>query len=392
MTKSPTTKGSQVGRFYKQLLGPILSKDGGFDAEDMTQIALSTLKQASLHRKWPVISSLLGEISEDLQRQDERLEQRLFGCHFKNPVGLAAGFDKDGVAAGIWDHFGFGFAELGTVTWHAQAGNPRPRLFRLSAEQASLNRMGFNNKGAAEMLRTLDKQLLPKPGERAAIIGLNLGKSKVTSLEEAPDDYASSLQVLAPLADYVVINVSSPNTPGLRDLQNTVQLRRLIERLRRLEGCPPLLVKIAPDLDNNSIDGLARVAFEEGLAGVIAVNTSINRLGLENRVIHKTGLSLKEETGGLSGAPLRARAVEVIRRLRAVAGKELPLIGVGGIDSPEAAWERLAAGASLLQIYTGWIFQGPALVPLILEGLLTQLDRHGFRDISEAIGSEVPWT
>ncbi|MEY3545270.1 MAG: hypothetical protein RLZZ247_1427, partial [Cyanobacteriota bacterium] len=228
---------------------------------------------------------------------------------------------------------------------------------------------------------------LPPAGQRPAVLGINLGKSKITPLEQAPDDYASSLELLAPLADYAVINVSSPNTPGLRELQDDAQLRRLVERLRRLPACPPLLVKIAPDLEDEAIDAIARLAYEEGLAGVIAVNTSLNRLGLEQRRIAQTGRTLAEEAGGLSGAPLRARALEVLRRLRAVAGPGLPLIGVGGIDSPEAAWERISAGASLVQLYTGWIYEGPQLVPSILEGLVQQLDRHGFRTVSEAVGS-----
>jgi len=380
-----------TGDAYRRWLGPVLAKDQGLDPEQLVQAALSALGQASVCRNWPVVSGVLAALAKDMQRSDLRLEQVLFGCRFCNPVGLAAGFDKNGVAASIWDRFGFGFAELGTVTWHAQTGNPRPRLFRLAAEQAALNRMGFNNNGAEAMRRTLERQILPSPGQRPAVLGINLGKSRITSLELAPDDYASSLELLAPLADYAVINVSSPNTPGLRDLQDSSQLRRLVERLRRLPGCPPLLVKIAPDLADEAIDGLARLAYEEGLAGVIAVNTSIDRLGLEERVIANTGRTLAQEAGGLSGAPLRQRALEVVRRLRATAGPALPLIGVGGIDSPEAAWERISAGASLVQLYTGWIFKGPDLVPHILEGLVAQLDRHGFRHVSEAVGSGVPW-
>jgi dihydroorotate dehydrogenase len=337
------------------------------------------------------VSSVLDGVAADLQRRDLRLEQVLFGCRFPNPVGLAAGFDKNGVAAGIWDRFGFGFAEVGTVTWHGQPGNPKPRLFRLAEEQAALNRMGFNNDGAQALLKTLDRQRLEPPGQRPAVLGINVGKSKVTSLEQAPDDYAASLELLAPLADYAVINVSSPNTPGLRDLQDSVQLRRLVERLRRLAACPPLLVKIAPDLDDEAIDAIARLAYEEGLAGVIAVNTSLDRLGLSQRRLVQTGRTLAEEAGGLSGVPLRGRALEVIRRLRAGAGPALPLVGVGGIDSPETAWERIVAGASLVQLYTGWIFQGPDLVPRILEGLEEQLDRHGLRSIREAVGSGLPW-
>ncbi len=376
---------------YKQLFGRILASDEGIDAEQLTQVALSTLSNFSVHRNLPGISHTLNSLAKELKRKDSRLEQTLFGCKFTNPIGLAAGFDKNGIAASIWNNFGFGFAELGTVTLHAQPGNPKPRLFRLSKEKAALNRMGFNNDGAKMMKRTLEKQKLPSLGNREAIIGLNLGKSKVTALNQASEDYASSLEILSPFADYAVINVSSPNTPGLRELQDTKQLRRLIKRLRRTPYCPPLMVKIAPDLSNIQIDSLAQVAFEEGLAGIIAVNTSLDRLGLHNRIISQTGNTLAQENGGLSERPLAARAIEVMKRLKKNAGNDLLLIGVGGIDSPKCAWERIAAGASLIQLYTGWIFEGPSLVPKILEGLIHQLNCHGFKNISEAVGTEAPW-
>ncbi|APD47914.1 quinone-dependent dihydroorotate dehydrogenase [Synechococcus sp. CS-602] len=393
MATPPTSKNTtpSTGSLYKRWVTPLLEQDEGADAEQLSRLTLTALGMASRRRHWPLVSGSLAGLGAELQRRDVRLEQTLFGCRFANPVGLAAGFDKNAVAAGVWHLFGFGFAELGTVTWHAQPGNPRPRLFRLAAERAALNRMGFNNDGAEAVKRTLERQDLEPPGQRPAVLGLNLGKSKITSLELAADDYASSLELLSPLADYAVINVSSPNTPGLRELQNATQLRRLVERLRRLPACPPLLVKIAPDLEDDAIDTIARLAYQEGLAGVIAVNTSIDRLGLENRRLTQTGRTLGEEAGGLSGAPLRARAQEVLRRLRATAGPALPLIGVGGIDSPQAAWERITAGASLIQLYTGWIYEGPALVPAILEGLQRQLDRHGCRQISEAVGSGLPW-
>jgi dihydroorotate dehydrogenase len=376
---------------YRRFVGPLLQRDDGADAEALSRLALSSLGQASLRRRWPVVSGALAAMEEQLRRRDPRLEQTLFGCRFANPVGLAAGFDKNGVAAAIWETFGFGFAELGTVTWHPQAGNPRPRLFRLAQERAALNRMGFNNEGARAVRRLLERQGLPPPGQRPAVLGINLGKSRVVPLEQAADDYAASLETLAPLADYAVVNVSSPNTPGLRDLQEESQLRRIVERLRRLPGCPPLLVKIAPDLEDDAIDCIARLAYEEGLAGVIAVNTSLDRLGLQERRMEATGRTLGEEGGGLSGRPLRARAVEVLRRLRATAGPALPLIGVGGIDSPEAAWERITAGAALIQIYTGWIYEGPQLVPTILEGLSCQLDRHGIGTLAEAVGTGLSW-
>tara|TARA_Y100001968_G_C19412474_1_gene747104 strand:+ start:155 stop:1330 length:1176 start_codon:yes stop_codon:yes gene_type:complete len=375
---------------YQRFLEPVLAKDDGIDAEQLTQLALFALKEVSIHREWPIISQILNCLKNDLQRCDTRLEQQLFGCHFMNPIGLAAGFDKNGVAAAIWNNFGFGFAELGTVTWHPQEGNPKPRLFRLAAEKAALNRMGFNNNGAEAMLRTLEKQKLAKPGDRPTVIGLNFGKSKIISIEEASNDYAESMELLAPLADYAVINISSPNTPGLRKLQDSERLRQLITHLKSLESCPPLLIKIAPDLSNIEINQLAELIHEEKLAGIIAVNTSIDRLGLEQRVISQTGLTLEKETGGLSGFPLQERATEVIRQLHKKC-KNLPLIGVGGVNSPKAAWERITAGASLVQVYTGWIYEGPGLTPLILEGILNQLDRHGFRNISEAVGTNVPW-
>ncbi|MFN9644332.1 MAG: quinone-dependent dihydroorotate dehydrogenase [Cyanobacteriota bacterium] len=379
------------GTLHQRLLAPLLRQDEGLDAELLSRLTLSGLEQLALRRRWPVVQQSLAALESELCRHDPRLEQTLFGCRFTNPLGLAAGFDKDGVAAAIWHRFGFGFAELGTVTAAGQPGNPRPRLFRLAAEKAALNRMGFNTQGAAAVRRTLERQQLPPPGRRPAVLGLNLGKSRHTPLDQAPEDYAASLTLLAPLADYAVVNVSSPNTPGLRDLQDETLLRRLVERLRRLPACPPLLVKIAPDLEDDAIDAIARLAYEEGLAGVIAVNTSRDRLGLDQRVLTQTGRPLADEEGGLSGRPLRARALAVLRRLRATAGPALPLIGVGGLDSAESAWERIAAGASLLQLYTGWIYEGPALVPRILEGLSEQLDRQGIATLSEAVGCGQPW-
>ena len=198
MPPSPLSSGA----FYQRWLGPVLANDEGLDAEQLSQTALTALGQASLRRQWPLVSTVLEGLAGDLQRRDLRLEQVLFGCRFPNPVGLAAGFDKNGVAAGLWDRFGFGFAEVGTVTWHGQPGNPRPRLFRLAEEQAALNRMGFNNDGAQALRRTLERQRLDPPGRRPAVLGINVGKSKVTALEQAPEDYASSLELLAPCLLY----------------------------------------------------------------------------------------------------------------------------------------------------------------------------------------------
>ena len=383
----PTTKKNDL---YNILLGQLLSQDEGIDAEILTNSALNAIKFASLNRNFPLISNILLKASSDFQRNNSSLNQIVFGSHFKNPVGLAAGFDKNGVGAGLWNYFGFGFAELGTITWHAQEGNPKPRLFRIAKEKAALNRMGFNNQGAENFLKTIEKQKILAPGNRPCVLGINLGKSKITPLDEAHKDYSLSLKLLAPLSDYAVINVSSPNTPGLRSLQGTKQIKKLISTLKDLPNCPPLLVKIAPDLSNEAIDEIARVAMGNGIDGIIAINTSLDRFDLKNLKI-KTGNTLGQENGGLSGLPLQKRGLEVIRRLRRSTDNDLPLIGVGGIHSARAAWERITAGASLVQIYTGWIFEGPNLVPEILDGLILQMEKHGFRNIKEAIGSEEPW-
>ncbi len=375
---------------YNILLGQLLSQDEGIDAEILTNSALNVIKWASLNRNFPVISNILSKASSDFQRNNSSLDQIVFGSHFKNPIGLAAGFDKNGVGAGLWNYFGFGFAELGTITWHAQKGNPKPRLFRIAKEKAALNRMGFNNEGAEKFLKTIEKQQIPAPGNRPCLLGINLGKSKITPLEKAHKDYCLSLRLLAPLSDYAVINVSSPNTPGLRTLQGPKQLTKLIKTLKALSKCPPLLVKIAPDLSNQEIDEIARLAMKNGIDGIIAINTSLNRFNLKNLKI-TTGNTLEHEDGGLSGLPLQKRGLEVIRRLRSSTNNDLPLIGVGGIHSARAAWERIAAGASLVQVYTGWIFEGPNLVPDILDGLTMQMEKHGFRNIKEVIGSEEPW-
>ena len=383
----PTTKKNDL---YNILLGQLLSQDEGIDAEILTNSALNAIKFASLNRNFPLISNILLKASSDFQRNNSSLNQIVFGSHFKNPVGLAAGFDKNGVGAGLWNYFGFGFAELGTITWHAQEGNPKPRLFRIAKEKAALNRMGFNNQGAENFLKTIEKQKILAPGNRPCVLGINLGKSKITPLDEAHKDYSLSLKLLAPLSDYAVINVSSPNTPGLRSLQGTKQIKKLISTLKDLPNCPPLLVKIAPDLSNEAIDEIARVAMENGIDGIIAINTSLDRFDLKNLKI-KTGNTLGQENGGLSGLPLQKRGLEVIRRLRRSTDNDFPLIGVGGIHSARAAWERITAGASLVQIYTGWIFEGPNLVPDISDGLIQQMEKHGFRNIKEAIGSEEPW-
>ncbi|MCT2585203.1 quinone-dependent dihydroorotate dehydrogenase [Actinophytocola gossypii] len=283
----------------------------------------------------------------------------VFGLRFPGPVGLAAGVDKNGVALRAWPGLGFGFVEVGTVTRHPQPGNPRPRLYRLPASEAVINRMGFNNAGAAalaERLRRLRARRVP--------IGVSIGKSKVTPVEEAVEDYRTSLRALFPYADYFAINVSSPNTPGLRGLQDRAALSALLAELRGEADTlaaggrrPPLLVKIAPDLTFEAIDEVLSVCAEHDVAGLIATNTTLSREGLVTE-----DQAVGEQPGGLSGRPLAARALEVVSHVTKHGDGRLPVIGVGGIHTPTDAARMFDAGASLVQLYTGFIYRGPALV------------------------------
>ena len=278
------------------------------------------------------------------------------GLQFPNAIGLAAGYDKHGTAWPAAAALGFGHVEIGTVTLHAQPGNPRPRLFRYPAEQAVINRMGFNNHGAAALAARLAR--LPGPGRRRIPLGINLGKTKVTPLDQATEDYLGSFRLLADHADYLVVNVSSPNTPGLRELQDAAWLKPLLaalvaeNRARVAAGKPrrPLLLKIAPDLTFPQIDAALEVIADLGLDGIIATNTTLARPG---------SFATVPEAGGLSGRPLRARATEIIRYISLRTAGRLPIIGVGGIHDEASAGEKLDAGAKLIQIYTGLIYRGP---------------------------------
>ena len=384
----------QKGMFnniYKNLVTPILKKDVGIDAEYLTNFSLSLLTFSSNNRNWPLISRIIKNLNQEFCVVDKRLHQKICGIDFCNPVGLAAGFDKNGNAANIWRDFGFGFAEIGTVTKFSQSGNPKPRLFRLAKEEAALNRLGFNNNGAENLVKNFLKQNIDfKKNRKNNCLGINFGKSKITSLSKATEDYLTSLKLLIPYCDYAAINVSSPNTEGLRKLQNPTLLKELLREVKNLDNCPPLFVKIAPDLNNKDIEDICQLIIDEKIDGIIATNTSLDRLGLEQRKIKQTGLLLSEENGGLSGKPLQAKANQIIRHIHNI-DHNINLIGVGGIDSPESAWERICSGASLVQIYTGWIYKGPQLVPNILNGLIKQLNIHQLSNIREAIGSNLEW-
>ena len=309
-----------------------------------------------------------------LTPSDPVLETTVFGVTFPGPVGLAAGFDKNGSGINAWGPLGFGYAEVGTVTAQAQPGNPAPRLFRLAEDRALLNRMGFNNHGAGELAIRLTRSQSTVP------IGVNIGKTKVTPPEHAVDDYAESARLCGPLADFVVVNVSSPNTPGLRDLQAVASLRPILAAVRA-ETTKPVLVKIAPDLSDDDVDEIADLAVELGLAGIVATNTTISREGLLTPGVAELG------AGGVSGPPVAARSLEVLRRLHKRVGGQLVLISVGGIETADDAWERIIAGASLVQGYTGFIYGGGLWAKHIHDGVAARLKAGGFASLADAVGS-----
>ena len=309
-----------------------------------------------------------------LAPQDPVLASTVFGVRFPGPMGLAAGFDKDGLGVHTWGALGFGYAEVGTVTALPQPGNPPPRMFRLPADRALLNRMGFNNHGAGALAMQLSRHVPDVP------IGVNIGKSKTTPPDQAADDYAESARLLGPLAAYLVVNVSSPNTPGLRDLQSVESLRPILAAVLA-ETSKPVLVKIAPDLADGDIDDIADLALELGLAGIVATNTTISRDGLATPGVAELG------AGGISGPPVARRSAEVLRRLYGRVGDRLVLISVGGIETADDAWDRIVSGASLLQGYTGFVYGGGLWAKTIHDGIARRLHDNGFASLGDAVGS-----
>ncbi|GAA4756530.1 MULTISPECIES: quinone-dependent dihydroorotate dehydrogenase [Flavobacterium] len=335
---------------YKSLIRPILF---GFDPEKIHHFSFSSIRFIN---KIPGFSSLIKSM---YLVNDKRLEREVFGLKFKNPVGLAAGFDKDAKLYNELSNFGFGFIEIGTLTPKAQEGNPKKRLFRLLEDSAIINRMGFNNGGVLEAVERLKKN-------KGVLIGGNIGKNKVTPNEEAGKDYEICFEALYNYVDYFVVNVSSPNTPGLRELQDKEPLTKLLMVLQNMNQQKPkqksILLKIAPDLTDEQLLDIIEIVKDSKIAGVIATNTTISREGLQS--VNKI------EAGGLSGKPLTKRSTEVIRFLSEKSNKAFPIIGVGGIHTPEDAIEKLEAGASLVQLYTGFIYEGPALVKAINKKIL----------------------
>ena len=339
---------------YRLLIRPLLFL---FDPEKIHHF---TFKAIVILQRIPGVAQLFRWM---YSREDQRLSRQVFGIHFPNPVGLAAGFDKDALATDEFANFGFGFIEIGTVTPKPQAGNDQPRLFRLPKDKAIINRMGFNNQGAAAAAQRLSNR------KSKIIIGGNIGKNKVTPNELAFEDYKECYRILDPVVDYFVVNVSSPNTPGLRELQEKEPLRQLLSGVKSLSANSPkpkpVLLKIAPDLTEQQLEDIVDILQSTKTDGVIATNTTVDRskLTTETTTIQAIG------AGGLSGAPLKDRSTEVIRWLRQKLGPDYPIIGVGGILTATDAREKFKAGATLIQLYTGFIYEGPGLVKKILKSV-----------------------
>jgi dihydroorotate dehydrogenase len=362
--------------FYTRAIRPALF---ALDAERAHELTIAALHQ-------PFVARALGW-SRDASI-DAGLSQQLFGLRFSNPLGLAAGLDKQGDAVTAWSAIGFGFAEIGTVTPRPQAGNPRPRLFRLQGDRAIINRLGFNSEGAEGVARNLSQTVRVQTDTTTALrVGINIGKNKSTPNERAVEDYIRTIDVLHPFADYFAINVSSPNTEGLRDLQESRALRLLVERAaaRVAEQSParaiPVLVKISPDSSNHDLLRSVDAAVEGGAAGIIATNTTVSRPPIQGR--------FATEAGGLSGAPLKSTANAVCKVLYRHLRGRLPIVGVGGIFTADDAYERIRSGAALVQVYTALVYEGPGMIRRILTGLARRLAGDGMSGIEEAIGVDV---
>jgi len=341
------------------LLRPLIFR---LDAENAHGLALAALK------------SLPSSLLASPPRPDPALAIEVAGLRFPNPVGMAAGFDKNGEVPDALLRCGFGFAELGSVTPKPQAGNPRPRLFRLEEDRAVINRMGFNNEGEVAV-----EQRMKRRAGQAGIVGINIGANKDSA--DRVSDYAIMARSMAPYASYLAVNISSPNTPGLRALQDPEALGGLLDVVMDARGSDvPVFLKVAPDLLPEDIDAIARIAVDKGLGALMISNTTIERPALQSR---HAG-----EAGGLSGAPLKQMALERLRDFRKASGGEVPLVGIGGIATAEDAWERIRAGASLVQLYSAMVYEGPGIAAAITRGLPALMKRDGFATIAEAVGSE----
>lgn len=350
---------------YKTLIKPLFLSMDPENAHDL-------MRHGARLANNPAISGLLRGF---FGVTDPRLKVAVAGLEFENPVGLAAGLDKNVELVGLCNGLGFGHLELGTVTAQAQTGNPKPRIFRIPEEAALINRMGFPSGGADiayERLAAVRKTFSKLPP-----IGINIGKTKVVELDQAIDDYRYSFEKLSPLADYVTVNVSSPNTPGLRQLQERDRLTALLETLKSSNvHHRPIFVKVAPDLELSALEEVVEVCLQTSVAGIIATNTTISRDSLRSQI---------KEVGGLSGAPLKEKSLSVVRFLADKIAGRMALIGVGGIASADDALDMMKAGASMVQVYTGLIYEGPGLVKAINQGLIAFMDAHGCKSLREAV-------
>ncbi|HIF37265.1 MAG: quinone-dependent dihydroorotate dehydrogenase [Candidatus Poseidoniia archaeon] len=364
---------------YRTILRPAVFLQ---DSEKAHNRLISTLARTSRSR---LLTSLLGNLYSSPE-----LPINLFGLDFPNPLGIAAGMDKNGAAVPSWQSIGYGFSEIGGVTLHDQLGNPKPRMFRATAEKALVNRMGFNNIGANAVNDSL-KDWKKRGLWPDSPVGINLGKSKITKLNDAPKDYSKSLEILWKHADFFVINVSSPNTLGLRELQQSEHLESILNQCQKTNNTSskkegkdpkPLLVKIAPELDDDYLKDIIKLIEKYNLSGIIATNTTIQRPETKNNNCKK----VYSEEGGLSGIPLRDISTEMIRKIYKMTDGKVPIIGVGGIFTAEDAWDKIAAGASLIQLYTGLVFEGPGIARNIVSGLKKRVASEGFESISDAIG------
>jgi dihydroorotate dehydrogenase len=389
--------------WYRRLVRPVLFAQ---DAEEVHNRTMRGLAWAGHHQlACDALAAFFGA---------PPLPVEVFGLKFPNPVGLAAGLDKHAKALPAWSALGFGFTELGGVTWQAQPGNPKPRLFRAVPERIIINRMGFNNPGAEAVAQTLAewRSLGRWPSHP---VGINLGKSKITPLEKAAEDYANSFRTLWPHGDFFVVNVSSPNTPNLRTLQEKGALDEILAAIQEAQQSEvrdqspksasssrithhashitsalppvtpkPVLVKVAPDLSLEALDELLELAGPRKIAGIVATNTTITRPDTNDPKLRR----VYGQTGGLSGPPLRTRSTEFIRHMHKQTRGRLPIIGVGGIFDAADAWEKITAGASLVQLYTGLVYEGPGVAKAIVRGLQERLEEQGMKDLREAVGSD----
>jgi dihydroorotate dehydrogenase len=341
---------------------------------DAGAAALRALPPEAAHLATLRLLSLAGPLLPAARPDDPRLAVKALGLSFPNPIGLAAGFDKDARVPDALLKLGFGFVECGTVTPLPQDGNPTPRLFRLYEDRAVINRMGFNNRGMEECAARLSRRA------RKGIVGINIGANKAS--EDRIADYARAFARLAQYADYVTVNISSPNTPGLRGLQNRDELTKLLSAVTEARGraTVPILLKIAPDLDHAALADIAEIVLASGIEGMVLTNTTLSREGLKS--------AAAKEAGGLSGAPLFARSTEMLRQMRKLVGNRLVLVGVGGVASGADAYAKIRAGASLVQLYTALTISGPGLVTRIKRELLALLSRDGFANVADAVGAD----